>query len=529
MFDRNRPLRMAASAFIATALLAGCSSFSDDEPGEKHPITVGTTSAPSTLDPAAAWDGSFELYRNVYQTLLQVPKSSSSPQPDAAQSCKFTDTGSRVYRCTLKDGLKFSNGNPLDAAAVKHSVDRIRTIGSESGPVALLDSLDRVEAPDKKTVVFHLKKSDATFPFILATPAMSIVDPAGYPADALRKKQSVVGSGPYELDTYSRGEQAELKKNTGYKGPEKQKNSGVTIRYYRSSEDMVAALKKGAIDLTYRGLAPSQVAELQASKAKGSDKVELSEMVGSEIRYLAFNPKDAAAGNPAVRKAVAQLVDRKALVRNVYDRTAEPLYSMVPSGITGHTSAFYDAYGEPSRQKAKAILAKAGINKKVRLTLAYTTDRYGAATKREFAELERQLEGSGLFDIELEGHPWNTFQKGYNNGDYPVFGRGWFADFPDADNYVAPFVGERNALGTPYKNPELTDSLVPRSRKESDRAEAGKYFARAQRVIADDARLLPLWQGRVYIAAHKDVAGVEWSLDPSVIMHLGELYRKSSW
>lgn len=529
MFDRNRSLRMTAAAAISTTLLSGCSSLSGDDSAVKDPITVGTTSAPSTLDPAAAWDGSFELYRNIYQTLLQVPNSSSSPEPDAAERCKFTDTDSRVYRCTLKDGLKFSSGNPLDAAAVKHSIDRIRKIDSGVGPVALLESLDRIETPSKDTVVFHLKKSDATFPFILATPAMSLVDPAAYPAGKLRKEESTVGSGPYDLKSYTDGEQAVLRKNSGYKGPAEQKNKGVTIRYFSSSEDMVAALKKGSIDLTYRGLAPRQVSDFQKSQAKGDTNVELSEMVGSEIRYLVFNSKDGAAGNPAVRKAVAQLVDRKALTRNVYERTADPLYSMVPSGITGHTSSFYDTYGEPSRQKAEKILSEAGINKKVKLTLAYTTDRYGASTKREFAELERQLEGSGLFDIKLEGHPWNTFQKGYNKGEYPVFGRGWFADFPDADNYVAPFIGKRNAVGTPYVNGKLTDSLLPRSRKESDRAEASKYFVRAQREMAEDARLLPLWQGRVYIAAHKDIAGVEWSLDPSVIMRVGELHKKASW
>ncbi|NLU73498.1 peptide-binding protein [Streptomyces sp. HNM0575] len=530
MFDRNGPLRIAATVVIATSMVAGCSSMSgDDAEAKRREIVTGTTSAPSTLDPAAAWDGSWELYKNVFQTLLSFPSSSSSPEPDAAKRCGFTDSASRVYRCTLRDGLKFSNGNPLDSQAVKHSIDRVMTIKAKSGPLGLMGSLDRVEAPDKRTVVFHLKKSDATFPFILATPATAIVDPETYPAKKLRKGDKLVGSGPYSLKSYTKGKKAELTRYNGYRGPAEPKNDVVTIEYFQDSGKMVKALKDKKIDVAYRGLTPDQVSGFQKAQANGDQQVELTELLGSEISYLVFNPKDPMAGNPAVRKAIAELIDRKALVRNVYNRTTDPLYSMVPGGITGHTSAYYDRYGEPDRNKAASTLRDAGINKKVPLKLWYTTDRYGSTTGETFAELKRQLNKSGLFDVTVKGRPWSEFVEGYSKGKYPVFGRGWFPDFPDADNYVAPFVGKNNALGTPYENSEITEDLLPKSRKESNRATASRAFTRAQKLIAKDARLLPLWQGRVYVASLKDVAGVEWVLDPSTLPRMWELHKKSSW
>ncbi|RAJ57499.1 peptide/nickel transport system substrate-binding protein [Streptomyces sp. Amel2xB2] len=530
MFDRNGPLRITATVAIATSMVAGCSSMSGDSEDEKlRQMVTGTTSAPSTLDPAAAWDGSWELYKNVYQTLLSFPSSSSSPEPDAAKRCGFTDSASRVYRCTLRDGLKFSNGNALDSRAVKHSIDRVMTIKAKSGPLGLMGSLDRVEAPDKRTVVFHLKKSDATFPFILATPATAIVDPESYPAKKLRKGNKIVGSGPYTLKSYSKGKKAELSRYEGYHGPAKPKNDVVTIEYFQDSAKMVKALKEKKIDVAYRGLTPGQVSGFQKAQANGNQEIELTELLGSEISYLVFNPKDRMAGNPAVRKAIAELIDRKALVRNVYNRTTDPLYSMVPGGITGHTSAFYDRYGEPSKDQARKTLSEAGIDKKVPLTLWYTTDRYGDTTGETFAELKRQLNKSGLFDVTVKGRPWSQFVEGYSKGKYPVFGRGWFPDFPDADNYVAPFVGKNNALATPYDNAQITDELLPQSRKESNRATASKKFTTAQKIIAKDARLLPLWQGRVYVASLKDVAGVEWVMDPSTLPRLWELHMKSSW
>ncbi|WP_155056684.1 ABC transporter substrate-binding protein [Streptomyces blattellae] len=527
MFNRNRGLRQMAAIASISSLVAGCGVLSSDASGEEGTIAVGTTSAPSTLDPAASWDGSWELFRNIYQTLLSYPSGASVPEPDAAESCAFTDATNTAYRCELREDLKFSDGSVLDAQAVKHSIDRIRKIGVNGGPAGLLGSLDRVQARGDREVVFHLNQPDATFPFVLATPAMSIVDPDAYPADALREDGGVVGSGPYTLESYDDGKQAELVKNESYDGIAERRNDAVTIRYFQDSTTMTTALQDKELDVAFRGLAADDIVDLQDQDSEG--ELQLVEGSGTEISYLVFNPKDPWAAKPAVRKAVAQVVDRAAIAHNVYKDTVEPLYSMVPKGVTGHTTGFFDDFGNPSTAKARKILTDAGITETVPLTFWYTSDRYGSATKAEFEELKRQLEESGLFKITLKSRPWNTYVTGYQNGEYPVFGRGWFPDFPDADNFIAPFVGEQNALGTPYEVPEITDDLLPRSRGESDRANVVRDFEEAQQILVDDARLIPLWQGRQYVAASEDISGAAQALDPSTIMMMWELSRKTSW
>ncbi|MCB5168684.1 ABC transporter substrate-binding protein [Streptomyces bambusae] len=527
MFNRTRCLQTAA-ALASISLLAGCGLLSEDDEKGNQKIVVGTTSKPTTLDPAAAWDGSWELYRNVYQTLLSFPTGSAKPMPDAAQSCEFTDSGNESYRCTLRKGLKFSNGEPLDADAVKHSFDRIFTIGSKVGPKDLFGSLDKVEASGDLTVVFHLKTPDATFPFVLGSPAASLVAPKDYPLDKLREDGRVTGSGPYVLKQYEDGKQAELVRNPDYSGFADRKNDAVTIRYFEDSKDMVAALKNKDIDATYRGLTADQIKDLKSSESRKAG-VQLVDNVGSEIRYLVFNPADGAAAKPAVREAVAQIIDRSALVAKVYPGMAEPLYSMVPKGVAGHKTPFYDRFGHPDVAAAKKILRKAGITDTVDLTLYYTTDRYGSSTAHEFAELKRQLEASGLFRITLRGQPWKSFQAGYKNGEFPVFGRGWFPDFPDPDNFIAPFVGKQNAVGTPYEAKKITDELLPKSRRESDRGAVDTEFAQAQQILAEDVRLLPLWQGKLYVAAGEDIGGAEQALDPQTVMQVWVLYRKTSW
>ncbi|MEU6735765.1 ABC transporter substrate-binding protein [Streptomyces physcomitrii] len=522
-----RPLPGIA-ALAALALLpplAGCGVLSSSD--EEKRVVVGTSSAPSTLDPAASWDGSWELFRNIYQTLLNYPSGSSSPQPDAAESCRFTDLSNRVYTCELREGLAFSNGDALDAKAVKHSLDRIRAINVEGGPAGLLGSLDRVETKGERTVVFRLNKPDATFPFVLATPAMSIVDPKAYPKNKLREDGKVTGSGPYALESFKEDVRAELVRNDRYKGFADRKNNAVTIRYFQDSGAMIKALHREEIDATYRGLAAEDVVALESET--GHEDLQLVEGSGTEVRYLAFDADHRWTSKPAVRRAIAQILDRGGIAHKIYRDTVDPLYSMVPRGLAGHTTAFFDVYGNPDAGAAERILTKAGIRKKVPLTFWYPTDRFGSVTGPEFEEIKRQLNASGLFEVKVEGRPWKEYAKGFRKGKYPAIGNSWFPDFPDAENFIAPFVGKQNVLGMPYESPEITDRLLPASRRETDRGAVVDQFERAQRILVDDARLLPLWQGKQYVAASEDIAGGERALDPSTIMQMWELHKKTSW
>ncbi len=528
MFDRARCLRVAA-ALTSLSLLTGCGALTEEGSDPEHRLSVGTTSKPSKLDPAGAWDGSWELYRNVFQTLLSYQTGTVTPTPDAAESCAFDDTAHRVYSCTLKAGLTFSDGTALDAEAVRHSIERIVRINAEGGPAGLLSSLQKVETQGKQKVVFRLNKPDATFPFVLATPGMSLVSPTAYPAGRLRTDNSLVGSGPYVLKAYrpkGADSGADLERNSTYKGFAKRKNAAVTIRYFDDSAKMVKALKNKEIDATFRGLTAEQIVALQDET---DGPIHVTESPGSEIHYLVFNPKDKYAAKPAVRRAIAQLVDRPALVEKVYRGTAEPLYSMVPAGIAGHTTDFFDTYGRADVAEAKRILRAGGITTPVPLAFWYPTDRYGSSTALEFAELKRQLEASGLFRITVKGLPWDEFSQGVQKGSYPVFGRGWAPDYPDPDSFVAPFVGERNAISTPYVVPRITGELLPKSRREVKRDKATDFFVEAQDVLMRDVRLLPLWQGKLYVAALEDVGGTELTLDPQTIMQVWELYRKTSW
>ena len=527
----NRKLLVlpAVVGLIAPAL-AGCGGSSGGSGGNAGAIVVGTTDkieatkdSTAPLDPAAAYDvGEWNILGNVFQTLLSYQPSGTEPTPDAAQSCGFTDRVGETYRCTMRSGLEFSNGDPLTAADVKFSIDRMVKINDPNGPSSLFDNLDRVETPTQDTVVFHLKAPDATFPDKLATPAGAIVDSKVYSGTAVRAGYQVTGSGPYTLDSFTPGDTAVFSKNPHYNGAFKINNSKIEMRFFKDSTAMEAALKAGTIDVTGRTLTPNQIAELGNAN---SQKINLVEAPGTEIRYLGFNTNDPSVRSVAVRRAIAQVVDREALVRDVYARTSQPLYSMVPQGITAHVNSFFNAYKEPSVAAARATLARAGISTPIALTMTYTTDHYGAATALEFQELKKQLEASGLFTVTLQGVPWETFRPAEEKNQYSVYGMGWFPDFPDPDNFIAPFFGKDNILGSPYRNQVVESQLLPATRQDADRSAAVGQFQQIQDDIAHDVPFIPLWQGKQYLAARSEITGTEWALNASSMLQLWELGR----
>ncbi|MCF3129885.1 ABC transporter substrate-binding protein [Streptomyces olivochromogenes] len=522
---RNQWPVLPIMAGLASGLLTGCGSETGDSGGTGSSVVMGMSDEVQATDPASGYDpGSWLLFNNVFQSLLSFPKGATEPQPDAAKECSFTDSRAKVYRCTLKDGLQFSNGDELTSQDVKFSFDRLLKINDPAGPAIMFPLLDKVEAPDAKTVVFHLKGSDATFPSKIASGAGSIVDHRQYDAKGLRRDHQAVGSGPYKLDSLDE-DQAVFSVNSQYKGTAEVKNDGVTLKFFHGDRaTLKKALLDGDIDIAYRGLAATDIADID--KQDGSQGIDVIEGTSAEVQHLVFNMHDPVAGKLGVRKAMAYLIDREALLKNVYQGTAAPLYSIIPAGIAGHNTAFFDTYGaRPSKEQAAQALHADGITGKVKLTLWSTPSRYGPATGQELKAIAAQLNSSGLFDTDVKSVAYDQYEKDIAKGKYGVYVRGWVPDYPDADNFTAPFFGKGNVLGNNYSNATITGSLLPRTAAQSDRSATDKEFGRLQDIVADDVPLLPVWQAKQYAVVRDGVYGLEYCLDASTVFRFWELSK----
>ncbi|RIJ77770.1 peptide ABC transporter substrate-binding protein [Nakamurella silvestris] len=490
-------------------------------------VKIGTTDKAVALDPAGSYDnGSLLLEIQLYQFLMSIPMGEKTPQPDAAEKCDF-DTAT-TYTCTIKDGLTFSNGDPLTSEDVRFSFQRVLDIADPNGPSSLLANVEKVEAPDAKTVTFTLKNgNDQTFPFVLGTSAGPIVNSKVFPKDALLPDDQIVGSGPYTLGNYAKNQLVELKAREGYIGNAGQvKNATTVLQYFTEASNLKLAIENGDVDVAWRSLDTQSIDNLKSNSA-----VEVKEGPGGEIRYIVFNlktmPGETEEGKRAVRRAAAMIVDRQAIADKVYKGTYSPLYSMVPDGLPGHLDSLKTEFGDaPDAAKAKAELEAAGVATPVALSLQYSPDHYGPSSDQEYNEVKRQLEDTGLFKVSLQATEWVQYAKDRTSDVYPAYQLGWFPDFPDADNYLSPFLVEGNFLGAHYcdkgetNRPCDTDGVLPLlATQQTESGDARLKAIEAIQTATTEGTLptLPLLQGKQIAIVKAGVTGVEDTLDASFL------------
>jgi peptide/nickel transport system substrate-binding protein len=545
---RRRRLGVIGGTAAAALVLAGCAS-SGGGNSALDGIIVGTTDVVTSLDPAGSWDnGSFAVQINVYPMLMNTPYGSSDVEPDIAESAEFTTPNQ--YTVTLKDGLTFANGHDLTSSDVKFSFDRMLKIADENGPSPLLANIQSIDTPDEKTAVFTLKvDNDQTFPQVLASPAGPIVDEEVFAADALTPSEEIVDgkafAGPYEITDYSENELVQYEAFKDYKGlygtP---KTSSITGKYFTEETSLKLAVQEGDVDVAYRSLSPTDLADLRKQ-----DSVTVYDGPGSEIRYMVFNfatqpfgtstPEADPAKALAVRQAVANVIDREAIASAVYNGTFVPLYSYVPEGMLGANEALKGLYGDgnggPDLAKAKQVLEAAGIPTPLAFNLQYNPDHYGNSSDEEYALIQSQLNESGLFDVKLQSTLWDVYNVEYREGLYPVYQLGWFPDYPDPDNYLTPFFlpttdADGNTVysgffANGYNDPAAID-LIHQQAVTADEKARVALVEQAQDQVASQLSTLPLLQGASVAVAGKDITGVKETLDTSAKFRYASLGRK---
>jgi peptide/nickel transport system substrate-binding protein len=537
--NRRRGLLALASAGAMLVTLAACGG-SDSGGGSEgggtdasgEPWILGTTESVTALDPAGSYDfGSWNLQYSIYEQLLSIPAGEAEPVPDAAESCDYDDP--QTVTCTLREGLKFSNGNDLTSSDVLFSMQRNIEIADPNGSSVLLGQISNgdaeapaladgaIETPDDLTVVFHLNAPDTTFLKLLSTATTSIVDEDTFPADKLLDDSQVVGSGPFKLSQYKPGEQAVLEANEGYDGERAAASPQVFIQYYNDPSPLKQAIEAQDVDIAWRTLSPTDLNDLE-----GADGVEVVKGEGSEFRYWVWQTATKVGGDKAIRQAVAQLIDRDTIAQDAYDGTVTPAYSIVPPGFGGQKDSFKEAYGEPSVDAAKKILDDAGVKTPVSFTLGYTPTHYGPNAVDEATEFAAQLNDSGLFDVKTEDAEWEEYQTLYKENAYDLFILGWYPDILDADNYLSPFVRDGGFYANNYSNPEV-NKLLDQELAETDTAARDEIIGQLQDIVAEDVPLIPSWNGENVAVATDQMEGVEETLDPTYIFRLWEISKSS--
>jgi peptide/nickel transport system substrate-binding protein len=508
-------MKKLAVLFLSLAVV----SFASAAPST---LVYGTTEKLTDLDTGSSWDfHTWEYFQNISEGLLTYTPGTTNLVPGLAEKYTANATGDE-YTFTLRKGLKFSNGDVLDAAAVKWSVDRV--VALKGDPESLISSyVSEVIVKDPLTIVFKLKLPAAYFPSLVATPPYFPQDPKVYPVDKLVHDPSelvggaYVGAGAYKLVSYKRDQEAVFEKNPNFHG-QAGKVDRIIIRYYADATTLRLALDKGEVDLAYKSLNPSDIVDELKNKSINTLKLD-----GAQIRYLAFENSESVFKDKNLRQAVSLLVNRPEILQKVYLGQNKPLYSMIPNGMQWQDLTFKNK-AEPNVAAAEAILKKAGYtkDKPFEFDLWYTTSHYGDTEVNQAEVLKSQLEKTPLVKVTIKSAEWATYKTQWKKKQMPVYLLGWYPDYIDPDDYTAVFARTEDSagMGIYYSNKDM-DALFAKEGSSPDAKVRADAFKKIQALWATEAPTIPLWQGDLFVFTKKNVGGVK--IGPTLIFNYNQL------
>jgi ABC-type transport system substrate-binding protein len=403
-------------------------------------LRAGIVNPPDSLDPSVGQGGNdyLELYP-MFDRLLNFNPQTGVLQPGLALSYKYTDASKLEFQLTLRQGVKFSDGTPVNAAAVKASFAHYIA----SGIYADLDPtyVKSFTVNSTYVITINLAQQYSALPYILADRAGMIVSPAALAKYGKNFAIHPVGAGPYMFTSQVTGSTITLAKNPDYWDPSAVHLSGVTFTIYQSQQAMESAVRAGQIDFA-EGVAATDVPGLKSDSS-------LTTQVLPSLSYdqLVFNPKVAGPlSNVKIRQAINYAINRTAVNDVLQGGLGKPMWEIMPPGSPYYDTAIAPTYPY-SVAKAQQLVTSSGytgpmsFNCLLPTPTAYQT--YAPLIQSELAAvgIKMNLVQEGIvqaltdynvnqkdpcFFIGFSGRPdpWETFEQNfasygiYNGGRY---------------------------------------------------------------------------------------------------------------
>ncbi len=522
-----RPVRrlIAGAALALSGALSGLAGIVSGTPAlaQTPPgvLVVAQIAEPKSLDPQAVTAvNDFRILVNLYDGLTRYKPGTLEVEPALAESWTISEDGT-VYTFTLRDGVTFHDGTPLDAEAVKFTFDRMLDENHpfhDTGPFPLsffFGAVDTVDAPDPKTVVFTLKEPYAPFLSNLAYPTGLIISPAAVKEHGKDVGRHPSGTGPFTFVEWESNSKVVVEANPDYwDGAPDLK--AVVFRPITDANTRVAEMMSGGIDVMVE-VPPDTFADL-----KGADDVATYEQAGPHLWFLILNTKEGPFADKRVRQAINYAIDKKALTENVLQGTAAIAAGPTPPAFAwAYNDALQPYPYDP--EKAKALLAEAGAEG-ANLTFYVTEGGSGMLDPVAMgAAIQADLAKVGL-EVSIETYEWNTFLGKVNpglEGKADMAEMAWMTNDPDTLPYLAlrsQAMPDQGGFNSGYYNNPEVDALLETARKETDQAKRAEAYKKMQEIVHEDAPWAFIANWKQNAVTTKAVSGFE--LQPSFFLLL---------
>jgi peptide/nickel transport system substrate-binding protein len=359
-----------AIGLVAAACGDDGSPSSESQSGSTAPAgATATTVAASAVDPAGVlrYGAPFKLSKTfdpqkaslgqdnewlfpAYDRLVhQSPN--GDPQPGLAESWKFAADG-KTLTLTIRSGVKFHDGQPLTAAAVKANLDRGRTL-ADSGVKSELATVTDVKVVDDRTVDLVLTAADAGLPLKLSDRAGAMISPAAFTGDDSKLATTEAGAGMYRLKEYVPGDKAVFEPFADYWDKSAVKLAGLEIIAMVDPAARFNAIRSGQINATILSAADADAAK--------SANLSVNAAPSLEVYYMGMNSNRSQFGNAKVRQAIMRAIDRKAMVDSLLFGLGKPAVQMFPPGYWANDPKTTESTWGYDLEAAKKLMQESGV------------------------------------------------------------------------------------------------------------------------------------------------------------------------
>ena len=474
-------------SLISALLIVSCGG------GEGDPaLRLVLQTEPTNLDPAFAVDYSSGWVSSLIHSNIVRFEPDGSVAPDLACSWNVSRDGLEyVFHIS---GGRFSDGSPVTAFDVERSLTRLIAPSTASPRWWVLEPVagapdfhagraDRcsIEATDDSTLVMRLAEPAAHFLSLLAMPAAGIVSSAA--ADSLGRDygRRPTGSGPWRLVSWTSGDEIVLERNLF--SPEA--DSGVSmicIRLIPETMTRVAEFEVGNLDVLE--IPP---AELELWRSAGVRLLRSPEM---RIVYIGLNNEKPPFDDPRVRRALNMAIDVESVIGHLLFGAAERATGVVPARLRG--SSLPGPLYRYDPEEAVRLLEEAGYPEGFSMEI---WQRENPESGRILESVQGFLARAGI-EVKIVTREWSAFKQAVDRGTPDAFYLDWFADYPEAGNFLVPLFHSENRGGGGNRAgfaDAAVDSILDIASGTSDPAARWELYAEAEKRVMEAAPWIFLW------------------------------------
>jgi peptide/nickel transport system substrate-binding protein len=492
MTERRKGRRgLAAVAALAAAglLAAACSSSAPASsnasstqsapagtPQHGGTLTTITPGAPSSLDPILGGSGGdqYSLYP-IFDRLVNFTPD-LKPIPGLATSWSYPSPATLVLN--LRSGVKFQDGTPFNAAAVKFNLDRARTLKT-STVLPDLAPITAVDVTSPLQVTIHLSAPDTALPLILADRAGMMSSPAAVKKEGASYALHPVGTGPFEVSSYVPNASLKLVKNPHYWQAGKPYLNGIDISYITDGQTEVNSVVAGQTDFATT-IAPNYVTTLKNNPAV---VVSSAQSLGFDGCYFDF------AHSPfnklAARQAIQAALNPKAISNALYFGLGEAATQFFPKGYWAYEPSLATPLYNPA--KAKQLARSAGLTGMTITGLGYEA----ANQSRKLQIIQSQLAAVGIkmnITIEEVGAAVQNFYIGHK---FDIFCSGW-SGRPDPSETFGSLIAASSFYNAGNYAPSNVNALIAAGQKSASTAARRAAYLPLAQLVKAQALWMPL-------------------------------------